>query len=68
MHPYRSHRPQKYVMQDGALYRWSPVFNKYVMVEPTKYLGMGVKAAVRAHNQEIARRNGNTTGYEQVQR
>lgn len=56
MHPYRSHRPQKYVMQGDALYRWSPVFNKYVMVEPTKYRGMGVKAAVRAHNQEIAKR------------
>lgn len=56
MHPYRSHRPQKYVMQDGALYRWSMEGRAYVMVEPTKYRGMGVKAAVRAHNQEIAKR------------
>ena len=68
MHPYRIHRPQKYVMQDGALYRWSPVFNKYVMVEPTKYRGMGVKAAVRAHNQEIGKRNGNTARYVPVHR
>lgn len=59
MHPYISHRPRKYIMQGGALYRWSKVFNNYVLVEPTKYKGMTAKQAVRAHNQEIARRNGN---------
>lgn len=68
MHPYRRHLPEKYVMQSGALYRWSMQNKNYVLVEPNRYKGMDVKAAVRAHNQEIARRNGNTTGYEQVQR
>ncbi len=43
-------------MQEGSLYRWSPVFNNYVMVEPDIYAGMHIREAVRAHRQKLKER------------
>lgn len=58
MHPYKRRRrnPDKYVMQEGALYRWSNVFEGYVMAEPELYRGMHIKDAVRAHMRKLKER------------